>query len=119
MMSVIGPEYWFAKQMAASCRTISIICSAELTVPPSIAAKVLTHPSATLVAVGNGVPSLSTISGIGCRYWGYLFPLGAHSERLELFPPVYRTFGCLVCEMTEILLESFLEILALNPLVTS
>ena len=86
--------------------------------PPSIAAKVLTHPSAALVAVGNGVPSLSTISGIACRYW-VLFPLGAYSERLELFPPVYNTFGCLVCEMTEILLESFLEILALNLLVAS
>ena len=62
MMSVIGPEYWLAKQMAASCKTISIICSADVMVPPSIVANALTQPSAALVAVGNGVPSLSTIS---------------------------------------------------------
>ena len=50
---------------------------------------------------------------------GYLFPFGAHSERFELFPPVYNAFGCLVGEVTEIRFKSLLEILALNPLVTS
>ena len=118
-MSVIGPDYWLAKQMAVSCKTISIICSADVMVPPSIAAKDLTQPSAALVAVGKGVPSLSTISGIGCRYWGTVFPFGAHSERLELFPPVHNALGCLVGEVTEILFQSLLEILALNLLVAS
>ena len=65
ILSVIGPEDWSAKMMAASRRTMSTICAAVVTVPPSMAAKDLTHPPAALVAVANGMPSSSTISGIG------------------------------------------------------
>ena len=49
IISVIGPENWSAKLMAASRRTMSTICAAVVTVPPSIAAKDLTQPSAALV----------------------------------------------------------------------
>ena len=65
IMSVIGPVNWSAKLMAASRRTMSTICAAVVTVPPSMAAKDLTHPSAALVAVANDIPSSSIISGIG------------------------------------------------------
>ena len=68
IMPVIGPEYWWAKLMAASCKTISTICAAVVTVPPSMAAKDLTQQSAALVAVAKGMASSFTISGMGCTY---------------------------------------------------
>ena len=63
--SVIGREKWSAKLTAASHSSMSTICVAVVTGPPSRAAKALTQPSATLVAVANGMPSSPTISGIG------------------------------------------------------
>ena len=74
MMSVIGSEYWWAKKVAASCRTISTICSAVVTVPPSMAAKDLTQPSAALWAVGKSTPNSSMSSGTGLKYCGTFFP---------------------------------------------
>ena len=73
--SVIGPENWSAKLVAASLNMMSTICDALVTVPPSIAAKDLTQPSAALVAVANGIPNSSTSSGMGLRYCSTFFPL--------------------------------------------
>ena len=64
--SVIDPEKWSAKLMAASRSTMSTICAGVDTVPPSMAAKDLTHPSAACVAVASGMPSSPTI------FWDWL-----------------------------------------------
>ena len=65
------------------------------------------------------MPSSSTISGIGCKYWGTFFALGADSQWLELFPPVYTDCGCLLDEGIKVFLQSSFEILPLNSLVAS
>ena len=71
--SVIGPGNRSAKLVAASLNMMSTICDALVTVPPSIAAKDLTQPSAALAAVANGIPNSSTSSGMGLRYCGPSF----------------------------------------------
>ena len=58
-------ENWSARLMVASRNTMSTICVSVVTVPPSMAAKDLTHPSTALVALATGMPSSPTISGIG------------------------------------------------------
>ena len=81
--SVIGPENWSARLMAASRNTMSTICDAVVTVPPSMAAKALTHPSATLVALANPL-FLGLVEGIGAlsyRWYKFATALASPTSR--------------------------------------